>query len=331
MSEPIPQRRVGDRERRVVDDQLLAAVGDGVLTLAEYDERAAALWRARTRDELDLLVADLPATQRPASALVLPGQPPAPRTVVAVLSQDRLEAAILPGQEVRGWAVLGSARLDLRRADLPDEVHVRVRSVLGEVEVLVPTGTTVHLSGASVLGDRQVQIDGTGGGPVVYLDAVAVLGAVNVSHGTGQPTPAASTHTGLARNNKNRAGRIASTIGSAAVTLALLAGVGGVIASGTDERVVFGSATQTVRAGDSPVEVSLLFGSITVVVANDVRIDRGGLVVFGSARCNAACASGSGSVVELRAVGGFGSVEIMTQDEYNAQPGLDPDERLELG
>ncbi len=74
MGELTPERRVGDRERRAVDDHLMAAVGDGVLTLAEYDERAEMLWRARTRTELDRLVADLPSTPCPASPVVPGGE-----------------------------------------------------------------------------------------------------------------------------------------------------------------------------------------------------------------------------------------------------------------
>ena len=64
MSDTPPPLRVGDRERRAVDEQLQAAVGDGVLTLSEYDERSAVLWQARTRDELDELVADLRRLER---------------------------------------------------------------------------------------------------------------------------------------------------------------------------------------------------------------------------------------------------------------------------
>ena len=61
MSETTPELRVGDTERRAVDDRLMAAVGDGVLTLAEYDERAAVLWQStRTRSDLGSLTADLP-------------------------------------------------------------------------------------------------------------------------------------------------------------------------------------------------------------------------------------------------------------------------------
>ena len=45
-----PEIRIGDRERREVDARLQQAHADGVLTLVEYDERAALCWAARTRN-----------------------------------------------------------------------------------------------------------------------------------------------------------------------------------------------------------------------------------------------------------------------------------------
>jgi hypothetical protein len=199
MSELTPERRVGDRERRAVDDQLMAAVGDGVLTLAEYDERAEMLWRARTRIELDRLVADLPSTPRPAAPVVPGGSRPPARRIVAVMSENRLATPVLPGQDVTGWSVLGKVVLDLRRDDLPDQVHVRARTLMGEVEVLVPPGTTVHLSSASVMGERKVEVDDGGTGPVVHLDAVAVMGSVKVTHGKGVRMPGAGSLIRLVR------------------------------------------------------------------------------------------------------------------------------------
>ena len=47
-----PEMRVGDRERREVDTRLRQAYDDGVLTLSEYDERAALCWAARTQRDL---------------------------------------------------------------------------------------------------------------------------------------------------------------------------------------------------------------------------------------------------------------------------------------
>jgi hypothetical protein len=49
MSEPVPELRVGDRERGETDALLRDALADGVLSLTEYEERAGQCWAARTR------------------------------------------------------------------------------------------------------------------------------------------------------------------------------------------------------------------------------------------------------------------------------------------
>ena len=57
--------RVSDAEREQVATRLVAAHGEGRLTLAEYDERVRAAHAAVVRDDLAVLLADLPG---PASA-----------------------------------------------------------------------------------------------------------------------------------------------------------------------------------------------------------------------------------------------------------------------
>jgi Domain of unknown function (DUF1707) len=52
--------RVGDVERGAVVRRLERAMREGRITVAEFDERAAAAWASRTRGELDELIADLP-------------------------------------------------------------------------------------------------------------------------------------------------------------------------------------------------------------------------------------------------------------------------------
>lgn len=321
MSEGIPEVRVGDRERRAVDDELMEAVGDGVLTLAEYEERSAQLWACRTRRELDALVADLPSHRRvPARPVASDGAPPAPHRVVAVMSEETMTAPVLPGQEVSGYAVMGTVRLDLRRDDLPAEVRVLARAVMGEVEVLVPHDASVHLTGASVMGERKVEVEG-GRGPVVLLDAVAVMGTVKITTRSRRPLPGGTVvRADRGRLEQHRPGlgkRIAARLGGSLLTLALLGGAAGVVASGTDGRAVFGSTVTQVAEGDTEVAVSVLFGSVQVVVPDEARVDTGGLVVFGSTDCEAACdGTGDGPEIDLRALGGFGSVKVLTQGEY---------------
>ena len=87
---------VGDRERRAADEVLQAAVGDGVITLSEYDERAAVLWQARTRRQVDAVLADLPQAQGVPTRAPGPSDG-RPRRVVAVMSEDTLNGAVAPG------------------------------------------------------------------------------------------------------------------------------------------------------------------------------------------------------------------------------------------
>lgn len=332
-----PEVRVGDAERRVVDERLMAAVGDGVLTLLEYDERAGRLWESRTRGQLEALVADLPpVTGHPRAATLTPYGAP-DRRVIAVLSEDRLAGQVAVGQAVRGYAVLGKAVVDLRREDLPDGVRVSVRAVLGEVEVQLPPGSRVAMTGVSVLGERKLRV-AAGRGPVVHLDAIAVLGGVTVTVGDGAVVPAASAdRTGLAVGGPHRAAapalpqrqparqRLVQRVRNAGLAGVLLLGAAGVVASGTDRRVVFGSGTVQVREDaveEQEVQVSLLFGSVKVVVPDDAEVQIGGLVVFGSTECDDACdGKGTGPVVRVRGIGGFGSLEVVTQSEMDERPG----------
>ncbi|MCW2616272.1 MAG: hypothetical protein JWN08_3266 [Frankiales bacterium] len=344
MSEATPQLRVGDTERRAVDDRLLSAVGDGVLTLSEYDERSAELWQeSRTRADLDRLVADLPAPSTAVQPAAASGTRPV--RVVAVMSEDRVSRPVQPGQDVVGWAVMGSAVVDLRREDLPDGTRVKVRAVMGEVQVQVPPGTDVHLTGLSVMGDRKVRVKAEGG-KTLHLDAYAVMGSVSVTVGDGSVVPAAPHGGHLAHAPRavqraadvqryvptapapgRRKGRLAQRLAPFAVPLALV----GVVASGTDGRSVFGSSDVSVPEGQDSAAVSVLFGSVRVVVPDGARIETDGLVVFGSTDCSACAVSDPGGpVVEVRRLGGFGSVEILTVTQAREEDREDDDEDADV-
>jgi hypothetical protein len=60
--------RTSDKEREQVAQVLRAAMGEGRLTLEEGEERLAAAYAAKYRDELRPLTADLPGNGRPALA-----------------------------------------------------------------------------------------------------------------------------------------------------------------------------------------------------------------------------------------------------------------------
>lgn len=344
MTEMAPEIRVGDRERRDVDALLQEALGDGVLSLSEYDERAAQCWAARTRTELDLVVRDLPGGRPPQPPVVAPGATPITRRVVAVMSESELAVPLAPGQPVQAISVMGEAKVDLRREDLPAEVHVHAVAVMGEVKVHVPPGSHVHLTGGALMGERKAKLGpAVPGGPVIHVSATAIMGTVVVDDrprkgGLVPATPAwapapRSGHSGhragsaQVERTGHRSWGVLRRVTRTGLSLALLGGVayaGAQVVTADDGAAVFSSRTvpvsdQQVDRGDA-VEVGVVFGSVEVIVPNDVEVRMGGVTLFGSVDCEDACDGigvdgGEVRVIEVQGNGAFGSIEVVTQAE----------------
>jgi hypothetical protein len=324
VTEQVPEVRVGDRERREVDRRLSEALADGVLTLVEYDERTAACWAARTRSDLEVLTRDLPGPAIPAPPVVPAQHSTAPRRVLAVMSEADLGVPLLPGQPVQATAVMGAAEVDLRREDLPREVHVRATAVMGQVKVHVPPGTTVHLTGGAVMGERKARVGPPlQGGSVVHVTATAVMGTVQVDDAPrkGGLLPR-SGHPGSAHQGRGPGRRVVGGVVTAALVAAGLL-LGGQVVTADDGVSVFSSREVRVAPDADRVEVGTLFGSIEVVVADDVRVRTAGTLVFGSFECSDACASSGGRELVVEADGGFGSVEVVTESERAADGAQD--------
>jgi hypothetical protein len=62
---PRSEIRVSDAERNLVVEQLNQAVGEGRLTLAEFEDRVQGVLAARTRDDMAPFTADLPGAVAP--------------------------------------------------------------------------------------------------------------------------------------------------------------------------------------------------------------------------------------------------------------------------
>nr|MDT0666223.1 hypothetical protein [Micromonospora sp. DSM 115978] len=73
---------------------------------------------------------------------------------------------------------------DLRDATLPTgEVTINAVAVMGGIDIVLPEGVDVHVSGLSLMGGREVKVaDGppTPGFPVVHVRAFAVMGGITV-------------------------------------------------------------------------------------------------------------------------------------------------------
>ncbi|MGC9666636.1 DUF1707 SHOCT-like domain-containing protein [Planosporangium sp. 12N6] len=75
MAERREDLRAADVDRQFVADRLKAALGEGRLSLHEYDERLREAYTARTYGDLDRILADLPLTER---SQLVPPHPAAP-------------------------------------------------------------------------------------------------------------------------------------------------------------------------------------------------------------------------------------------------------------
>ena len=188
--------RASDAERQAVVERLEAAATEGRLEPEELRTRTDAAYAARTVADLAVLTADLP---RMGDAPVVPLGPvpgvPAASAPQATVPQATVPpvVAVFGGAERRGrWrpaarqaavAVFGGVVLDYRDADpLPEVLRLSATAVFGGVEIVVPEGTTVEMTGFAVFGGRSANVAATPGrpGPAVRLRAVAVFGGVSI-------------------------------------------------------------------------------------------------------------------------------------------------------
>jgi Domain of unknown function (DUF1707) len=209
---PRPELRIGDRERRAVDAHLQQAHGDGVLTLTEYDERAANCWAARTQSDLDELVRDLPPYRpspeeardahaalprsvrrlMPTAAVAVPEKGPSKslgqRLGGALVGVAAIGALIFVGSHVvtaaDGAAVFGKRQITVA----PGQDRVEVGMLFGSVDVVVPEGMRARPSGTVVFGSTDCALACAGTGPDVVVDATGAFGSVDILR-PGEPDP----------------------------------------------------------------------------------------------------------------------------------------------
>jgi hypothetical protein len=200
--------RASDAEREAVVVRLRDAGAEGRLTIEELAERIDAAYAARTRAELEPLVADLPAAT---GSGVAAGPAGAPSAAAPARRMSSVVLGVLGGGDRRGrWRVparltvvnvMGGADLDLREAVLDGpEVEITVWSLMGGSDILVPEGVHVELGGFALMGANDLRLEGDApppGAPVVRVKAWSLMGGTDVKtsrgrrrpHGPGQRPP----------------------------------------------------------------------------------------------------------------------------------------------
>jgi hypothetical protein len=182
--------RSSDAEREATVTRLRDAAAEGRLTLEELAERVEAADSARTRSELERLVADLPAAMEAVS-----GSSPAPRAnqrLYGILGGDTLSGPVRLGADCRVINIMGGADLDLSQAVLVEgEVTIRVFSLWGGSNIIVPHGVHVDHLGRGLLGWDEVESPGGDppppGAPVVRIRSLSIMGGTDVKRGPPRP------------------------------------------------------------------------------------------------------------------------------------------------
>ena len=189
--QPAGGLRASDAERDATVERLSRAAGDGRLTLEEFSQRMEQATGAKTRAELDQLVADLPAEPAVAGAIAAAG----PATWhVSPVGGLRVSGPWRMARHVIVASVVGGTRLDLSEAQLAaPEVTLTTVSLVGGTQIMVPAGIRVEVSGFSLVGGTRVEggPEPGPGAPTVYIRAFSLVGGVRIhrsgSGGDGGP------------------------------------------------------------------------------------------------------------------------------------------------
>lgn len=175
--------RASDAEREAVIARLNTGYREGRLALDEFNERVGQAHQARTRGELDKLVADLPAPPTDGGAS---GQPsPRGRTewFVSPLGGFKPRGRWRLDHDIVSITLVGGAHLDLREVEFAaqDVVFTKI-SAVGGIHVIVPPGVRVELEGFSLLGGRDVKVENMPplGSPTLRVRAFSLVGGVDI-------------------------------------------------------------------------------------------------------------------------------------------------------
>jgi class 3 adenylate cyclase len=163
--------RIGDDDRQRVIDALSRHTGQGRLTLDEFAELAGRVYAARTRRDLDEVLAGLPddVDIRPpddardvasrhgggdGSSTLPDTTPSAPRRrFVAIMGGTAARGRWRAPGRITAFAFWGGVKVDLRHAVIDERVvEVTAWAIMGSVDVVVPDGIPVELDGMVLMG-----------------------------------------------------------------------------------------------------------------------------------------------------------------------------------
>lgn len=192
-----------DEDRELGLEALTRAYTTDVISVSEFERRAALIQQASDGAAIRALLADFPqeeprgrAVSRPsASGLARNADRPAPsriddrlsgsQSLTCVMGERSLQGDWLTGDHVHNYTLMGSTRIDLRDLALPPEgLRFEIFVCMGEVVITVPRGLAVRLNATPFMGEvtanRDVRQSPVAGEPGVRIDGFVLMGSLKV-------------------------------------------------------------------------------------------------------------------------------------------------------
>ncbi|WP_240519241.1 DUF1707 SHOCT-like domain-containing protein [Amycolatopsis antarctica] len=192
--------RASDIDRERVAKILHTAMSEGRIDMGELEERLDVVYRAKTLDELEPVIADLPSSNRtggiitPATSTAvsaadrgdLVGGVPGSATSIAVMSGVTRKGSWVVPQQHNSVAFWGGVDIDLRNARFAQQ-HTTITAVaiMGGIDIVVPDDITVDVTGFGFMGafdldDKSGAAPAGPDAPVVKINGLGFWGAVTV-------------------------------------------------------------------------------------------------------------------------------------------------------
>ena len=181
-----PARLAVAEARERVLERLSDAFAQDQLGLEEFEARVDGAYQASTEPGLNALVRDLaPLPAPPRTEHATTSGAASSSRVLAVLGNVERRGRFRLVSGFRATSVLGNIELDLRDVPFPDGVtEIRVRAVLGNIELIVPPQLAVECEGNGILASfaslNRMPAEGGEGGPVLRVVGSALLGNVEI-------------------------------------------------------------------------------------------------------------------------------------------------------
>jgi len=192
-----PARPISSEERQRAVDRLCAHFAQDHMQAPELERRLDLAYAARTRSELVSVDGDLPSLENESrdapprrelapAARIDDTRPISERDfMIAVMGGTERKGNWIPPRTLTALSVMGGTSLDFRDATFrAREVSVRIFTIMGGAEVIVPPGVRVEWNGIALMGgvsgDASL-LPAEENAPLIRISGLVAMGGIEIT------------------------------------------------------------------------------------------------------------------------------------------------------